>query len=501
MKLTKFTLAKTVESIGKNAFNGCKVLKAIGYACGRGGTGMPGIRPEDAQEKLPALVHLTRLGYRYLPLSEALRDRETNILPEELRKAVTRINGRAMPDGRFSDLLAEIRESLQLEDLGKAFYEGLRDSWNGLRLIDFVHPDQNRFHVMTELPYISGRNRFRPDITLFINGLPLAFIELKSKNPRDGIRAEYSRMDTRARNPVFRRFINVTQIMVFSNDEEYNESDLLPTKGAFYAASAYEGLTVHRFREEEREIFSQLAAADPAEVSGILQDNHAETLMTDPDFQASLSPDSPTHRLLTSLFHPCRFLFFLQYGISYVENGTPGASCHVTKQIIRDPQLFAIRYLEHQLRSGHFSAVYPVRRSGRLETAAALIRYMQAYFATVSQPVQYDYLTDSPAQAQILLEALRAQGFRVRKRPRHAEWDATVLREKSREDALVPCVSVYCLSDFSGFTAPMLTSGEAPVRQICFLDGTEGDYTFGESLFMRLRDENPEVFWILFSAE
>ena len=75
------------------------------------------------------------------------------------------------------------------------------------------------------------------------------------------------------------------------------------------------------------------------------------------------------------------------------------------------------------------------------------------------------------------------------------------LREKSREDALVPCVSVYCLSDFSGFTAPMLTSGEAPVRQICFLDGAEGDYTFGESLFMRLRDENPEVFWILFSAE
>jgi type I site-specific restriction-modification system R (restriction) subunit len=39
--------------------------------------------------------------------------------------------------------------------------------------------ENNSFHVVTELTCKNGEDEFRPDITLLINGMPLAFIEVK----------------------------------------------------------------------------------------------------------------------------------------------------------------------------------------------------------------------------------------------------------------------------------------------------------------------------------
>lgn len=78
-------------------------------------------------------------------------------------------------------------------------------------------------------------DNYRPDITLFVNGLPLAFIEVKKENNHKGIQAETERMKVRFQNPAFRRYLNITQIMVFSNDMEYDCNEVTPTIGAFYA--------------------------------------------------------------------------------------------------------------------------------------------------------------------------------------------------------------------------------------------------------------------------
>ena len=461
---------------------------------------MPGICPEDAQEKIPALIHLTRLGYRYLSLSETRRDRGTNILPEILRESVIRINGRLMSDTEFGILFSEIQSSLDLEDLGKTFYQGLRNSWKGVRLIDYTHPDHNRFHVMTELPYIGGQNRFRPDITLFVNGLPLAFIELKNKGPKEGIRSEYSRMISRSRNPAFLRFINLTQLMVFSNDEEYNENELLPVRGAFYATSTYNDLAVHPF-EEERENSCRIKTPDPNEVSRILRDNQADALSDDPAFLSSLSPDSPTHRLLTSLFRAQRFLFFLQYGIFYSAAGGADKKTHVEKRVIRPPQLFAIRYLDRRLQNRQSECILYVNRGGRPEIAYALIHYMNDYFGKFSRQVQYDYLTDSPALVQILWNTFRSLGFRVQKMTKAASLDPGIMRERNLELPSGPQIFLYCLPDFTGFKKPELSRGWSPVQRVCFLDGIMNAYTSGISLLSRLRREDPQAFWIIFSDE
>lgn len=162
-----------------------------------------------------------RLGYRCLSLKNAVWDDETNIFPDLFRAAIARINPGIDSDD-IDQLLADVKLSLENEDLGMAFYEKLTER-SSIRLIDFADFDNNSFHVVTELTCKNGDDEFRPDITLVINGMPLTFIEVKKPNNREGVLAERNRIITRCRNPRFRRFINITQLMVFSNNMEYDD--------------------------------------------------------------------------------------------------------------------------------------------------------------------------------------------------------------------------------------------------------------------------------------
>ena len=140
---------------------------------------------EDSRVKIPCILHLVRLGYRYLSLKDAVWDEETNIFPALFNEAISRIN----PDLSADDvtrLLTDVKLLLDNEDLGKAFYEKLTER-SGIRLIDFENFSNNSFHVITELACRNGDDEFRPDITVLINGMPLVFIEVKKPNNREGV--------------------------------------------------------------------------------------------------------------------------------------------------------------------------------------------------------------------------------------------------------------------------------------------------------------------------
>jgi type I restriction enzyme, R subunit len=104
--------------------------------------------------------------------------------------------------------------------------------------------------VVTELPCENGEDNFRPDIIFLVNGMPLAFMEAKRQNNREGIMAERDRMHERFRNSAFRRFVNITQLMLFSNDQEYDDTDRKPIQGSYYACSAYGKVKFNHFREQ-----------------------------------------------------------------------------------------------------------------------------------------------------------------------------------------------------------------------------------------------------------
>ena len=125
---------------------------------------------------------------------------------------------------------------------------------SGTKLIDFENPENNDWHVTTEFTCENEdtEDEFRPDITCFVNGLPLAFIEVKKPNNREGILAERERINKRMSKSCFRRFFNITQLMIFSNNQEYDTDSRVPIQGAFYCCTAKEKAFFNVFREEDK---------------------------------------------------------------------------------------------------------------------------------------------------------------------------------------------------------------------------------------------------------
>jgi type I restriction enzyme R subunit len=187
------------------------------------------IHNENSRVKIPALVHLTRLGYQYISLKQTNNfDPETNILKPIFQKRFLEMNGTVAEPVEVGDFEKEFQNivlELGQDDLGRAFYNRLLGKGNSpYKLVDWDNFHRNTFHICTELACKNGEDEFRPDITVFINGLPLSFIEVKKPNNPEGIKAERDRMNMRFKNDKFRKFINITQLLVFSNNMEYDNT-------------------------------------------------------------------------------------------------------------------------------------------------------------------------------------------------------------------------------------------------------------------------------------
>jgi len=354
---------------------------------------------EDSRVKIPCILHLIRLGYRYLSLKNAKWDEESNIFPDLFRTAIARIN----PDIDGADidrLLVDVQLSLDNEDLGKAFYEKLTER-SGIRLIDFADFSNNSFHVVTELTCKNGDDEFRPDITLLINGMPLVFIEVKKPNNREGVLAERNRIITRSRNPRFRRFINITQLMVFSNNMEYDDGTPQPIEGAFYASPSYDAPSFNYFREEETlNLADLLADEDDAVENEVLRDNNLNVIKHSPEFVSNKSPDTPTNRICTSLFSRDRLSFLLQYALVYV-NEADGLHKHV----MRYPQLFATKAIERKLDAGvRKGIIWHTQGSGKTALAYYNTRFLTDYFQRRGIIPKFYFIVD---RIDLLIQAQR----------------------------------------------------------------------------------------------
>lgn len=209
---------------------------------------------EATRVQMPALVHLTRIGYKYIgKISETkaniVYQPETNILIDEFKGQFEKLNPEYKD--KFNDILEAIIKELNDDDIGKSFYKRLT-SVSPIKLIDFDNVQNNSFYCTAEFTCKNGEDEFRPDITLFINGLPLVFIEVKKPNNEGGIIAESNRMtEERFPNKKFRRFINITQLMIFSNNTEYDTmGGIVPIQGAFYCTASKKKAFFNCFRED-----------------------------------------------------------------------------------------------------------------------------------------------------------------------------------------------------------------------------------------------------------
>ena len=345
---------------------------------------------EDSRVKIPSILHLMQLGYQYLSLKDNTWDEGTNIFTEIFHKQITAINN-GISHTDIQKAYDEVALSLENEDLGRAFYHKLIDQ-SGIKLIDFENFEENNsFHVVTELPYQKDDENFRPDIILLINGMPLVFVEVKKPNNRDGILAEHKRMQTRFQNKKFRKFINLTQLMVFSNNMNYSDDDSQMLEGAFYSTTNYYKPSFNYFREEETfDLQTILQPITLDEENYILKDTNLLSIKNSQEYTSNKNPNTATNSISTSLFQKKRLKFLLQYAFAYVEEEKG-----LEKHVMRYPQLFATKAIEKKLEKGiKKGIIWHTQGSGKTALAYFNIKYLTDYYQKKSIIPKFYFIVD-----------------------------------------------------------------------------------------------------------
>lgn len=138
------------------------------------------------------ITELRKNGYEYFYGPDINRDYHEVILRDSFEAAMFEIN-----QGIKADMVEEAYKSiknlglLKLEDMNAAFHkyliEGVPVNYrvNGelrtytVKLIDFTDPERNEFHVVNQYTVIEYKNK-RPDVLVFVNGIPLVLFELKN---------------------------------------------------------------------------------------------------------------------------------------------------------------------------------------------------------------------------------------------------------------------------------------------------------------------------------
>lgn len=404
---------------------------------------------EATRVQMPALVHLTRLGYNYIgkineEQANIVYQPETNILIDEFKKQFIKLNPEYAD--QVDDTLENIKNELENNDLGKQFYKRLV-SESPVKLIDFKNINNNSFCFTAEFTCKNGNEEFRPDITLFINGLPLVFIEVKKTNNQGGMLAESNRLsDLRFPNPKFRKFINITQLMIFSNNMEYDAvGGIVPIQGSFYCTASKKKAFFNCFREDVKENdettdyikIYPYKEIDREMERRILIDFNNQIIRHTEEYKSNLSVNIPVNRIITSMCSKERLLYLIKYGIAYVnmEREVDG-KIEITdeKHIMRYQQLFASFAVKNKIDNGIKSGIiWHTQGSGKTALSYYLTNVLTDYFASKNQVAKFYFIVDRLDLLEQASQEFKARGLKVTTANSRAELMQQFRENKSLE--------------------------------------------------------------------
>lgn len=142
------------------------------------------------------------LGYSHIYAPELERDYSIPFLEDDLKSCLEKINN-DLPDAAISEAVSKLRDFdagslIQRNEIFMGYlqngitvryFDGGEERTNIVYLIDYKNAENNCFRVLNQFTYVENGNNRRPDIVVFVNGLPLVVIELKSPS-KDEVGAE-----------------------------------------------------------------------------------------------------------------------------------------------------------------------------------------------------------------------------------------------------------------------------------------------------------------------
>lgn len=153
---------------------------------------MPGLFTEDTYEQ--AIIELfENMGYDHIYAPDFDRDYTSPLMDSVLRDSLLRVN-RGLPVDAIEEAINKLKtfDTGSLLQKNTIFMDYLQNGItvkffvNGeeqatiVKLVDYEKIDNNTFYVVNQYTFVENGNNRRPDIILFINGMPLVLMELKS---------------------------------------------------------------------------------------------------------------------------------------------------------------------------------------------------------------------------------------------------------------------------------------------------------------------------------
>lgn len=465
---------------------------------------------EDTRVKFPATIQFLRLGYEYQSLKGARIDFETKIFIDRFKTALERINKRGISNDELFALLAEINTLIKNNDLGKEFYKRLLSSEYSIRLLDLDDFNNNDFAVVNELPFSikegTEEGSFRPDISILINGMPLAFLEVKHPDNSGGIQVEFERMiNKRLKNDDYKKYFNLIQLISFSNNMEYEDADDdiadEVKAGSFYTTPNGQSTTFSFFREDIKEYHSKykLKEIDETTIKYVVRDGGYNPDETDtPEFNTNLSDLTPCNRFITSLFDKERVLYMLRYGLMFlteikkVRNATTNVQEEIPikqKHIMRYPQFFATRAIIKRFSDEDKNGIiWHTQGSGKTALSAYSLKVITDFFAKKNVNTRFFFIVDRLDLMTQATTEFTNRGFTVTNVSSKTEF-AKELKKPLDEDndgiGTICIVNIHKLMEESKM--PVIENVyNVKVQRIFFVDEAHRSYNIHGEFFKNL---------------
>ncbi|CCG57827.1 type I site-specific deoxyribonuclease HsdR [Brachyspira pilosicoli WesB] len=290
-----------------------------------------------------------KLGYKYLTKEEALKERDNNLnnvlLKNILEERMTNFNYFLFRDKKYAFSINNIKKAIEDLDFtlikgsstanekitsklieGESYVEKIGDKQDSFSInyIDFKNIENNVFHITEEFEV--NRNAIdekiktrRPDLVVFINGIPIAVIELK--NAVVNVEEAITQMIRNQEQNEIPNLFKFTQLLICANDDKVKYGTL-GTTSKFYAV--WKDKEKYDYNKSKDALIKNEESRIQKEIKEIIKDR----VINDIDIT------------LYSFFQKERFLDILEYFIIF-DNGI--------KKVARYNQYFAIKKIMERI--------------------------------------------------------------------------------------------------------------------------------------------------------
>lgn len=290
-----------------------------------------------------------KLGYKYLTKEEALKERDNNLnnalLKNILEERMTNFNYFLFRDKKYAFSINNIKKAIEDLDFtlikgsstanekitsklieGESYVEKIGDKQDSFSInyIDFKNIENNVFHITEEFEV--NRNAIdekiktrRPDLVVFINGIPIAVIELK--NAVVNVEEAITQMIRNQEQNEIPNLFKFTQLLICANDDKVKYGTL-GTTSKFYAV--WKDKEQYDYNKSKDALIKNEESRIQKEIKEIIKDR----VINDIDIT------------LYSFFQKERFLDILEYFIIF-DNGI--------KKVARYNQYLAIKKIMERI--------------------------------------------------------------------------------------------------------------------------------------------------------